>query len=172
MNKPTYVDFDHDKFVQKIKYYDLRGEMGVLSYNFSKYLSKKWRFRTPILAKKSAKHIYDCFSILIDKSYNHKSLDRKFFKFMKADLCRKFLMMGFTRSMRYYYHKNGKKWKKINGQWKKLPFDYDPEKKISAQIFKEYLQMALDNELYKKLRTEFVKLSKEYKYYLIDHYDL
>lgn len=68
--------------------------------------------------------------------------------------------MGYTRSMRYYYHKSGKKWIKSGNQWLILPYDYDLSKKASANIFKFYLRKALKNTKYIKLKKWFVK-----KYY-------
>ena len=106
MNKPTYVNFDKQKFREELQYYNLKGEIGVLSYSFSKILSPLWRFKTPELAEISAQTIYHIFLRLVNLSNRTKSTDFKFHLFMKADLCRKFLQMGYTRSMRYYYHQS------------------------------------------------------------------
>jgi len=167
--KPTYVDFDHKKFQKKLSTsYDLRSEVGVLSYNYSKKIAPLWHFKTPKMAKKSSAEIYDiCVKLLkktaqqiLDK--NTSSIEEPFYNFIKADICRKFLLMGYTRSMRYYYHKTGTKWGsrtvKIKGSSKKkteyyiLPFDYDPEKKISAKIFYKAHIKIRESNLYIKLR--------------------
>ena len=148
--KPSYIDFDHAKYKKLLaSKYIIKGEIGVLSYPYSKQIHKYWRFKTPDLALKSAKKIYNIFLQNLNSKRSWSN------KFVRADICRKFLQMGYTRSMRYYYHKSGKKWKKIGNSWKILPYDYDPVKKISANIFKKYLNKALKNKNYRKLRKKF-----------------
>jgi hypothetical protein len=171
-DKPSYIDFDKEKFRRSLKYYDLRGEIGVLSYTFSKKLSELWKFKTPELAKQSAEKIYQIFIDLIKRSNQAKSDDYKFYLFMKADLCRKFLQMGYTRSMRYYYHRSGIKWKKIGNKWIQRPFDYDYEKRISALIFKKYWYLAKDNRTYIDIKSEFMKLTKDDRARIIKKYRL
>jgi hypothetical protein len=66
------------------------------------------------------------------------------------DMARKFLQMGWTRSMRYANHRSGKKYvgpvpaahKGQSGAWgrKLAPYERDEEKLKSAKIFKERLE--------------------------------
>ncbi len=172
MNHPTYINFDKSQFKQELQYYNLKGEIGVLSYSFSKILSQLWRFKTPELAEISAKDIYGMFLTLINLSNQTQSKDYQFHLFMKADLCRKFLQMGYTRSMRYYHHKSGRKWEKINNQWSILPFDYDHEKKQSALIFKKYWDFAKNNEIYVNIKARFMKLAKNEREKIMEKYPL
>lgn len=174
MNKPSYIDFDHKKYKEKLKTYTTKGEVGVLSYNYSKIISKYWRFKTPELAKQSANKIYNIFLNHMDKLKNYLDLvnqnkpsKRVINIFIKADICRKFLQMGYTRSMRYYYHKSGQKWKKVNNKWIQLPKDYNKEKYDSAMIFKYYLNKAKANKVYIQVKNYFNKLPQEFK--LIDN---
>lgn len=144
--KPTYINFDHKSYQKKLaSKYIINGETGVLSYPYSKKIYKYWKFRTPDIALASAKKLYQLFI---------KNLSSN--KFIQADICRKFLQMGYTRSMRYYYHRSGTKWKKIGNKWIILPKDYDPIKKKSADIFKFYLRNAVNNPKYKLLKQKFI----------------
>ncbi len=128
MSKPSYIDFDTEAYKKRLSRYTLKGEIGVLSYPYSKKIHKYWKFKNNVLALESAKKIYQLFkeNLLIANSSGTK---RKIKYFIRADICRKFLQMGYTRSMRYYYHKSGKKWGKKNRSWYILPNDYDDEKK-------------------------------------------
>jgi Domain of unknown function (DUF4385) len=54
-----------------------------------------WRFKTPAIAYKSAKKIYQLFL-----DYKAKG------DFVGMDIARKFLQMGMTRGLRYYHHKS------------------------------------------------------------------
>ena len=109
-NRPSYVDFDHKAFQQGLEKYSLVGEVGVLSYKYSKKIIPQWRFRTPEIAEESAKRIYNIFIDEISRSLPGYYSIRMIKHFIKADICRKFLQMGYTRSMRYARHKGG-----ING---------------------------------------------------------
>ena len=55
--------------------------------------------------------------------------------FVGADMARKYLQIGFTRARRYANHSDGIKYDRVTG--KELPLTpYNPDKAISAQIFK------------------------------------
>ena len=150
--RPSYINFDHKSYRKLLaSRYIIRGETGVLSYPYSKKIHPLWRFKTPAEAKSSARQIYSLFL----KNLNSKITPAK--RFIQADLCRKFLQMGYTRSMRYYYHKSGRKWGRVGNNWRLLPNDYDPIKKVSANIFKGYLLKALKNAKYVALKKWFVK---------------
>ncbi|UOG74984.1 DUF4385 domain-containing protein [Hymenobacter tibetensis] len=77
-----------------------KGEQGVLLVQpYKGEILPHWRFRTPEVARESADTIYGLFEAYL------KAED-----FVGADMARKFLQMGFTRSRRYANHKGGKKY--------------------------------------------------------------
>ena len=135
MVKPSYVGFEHDKYLWKpdIDYrenphlYKIgRGQQGVLICQpYKSELHQYWRFKTPEEAQKSASKIYKMFLQYMDND-----------EFVGADMAKKYLHMGFTRSRRYWNHSSGKKWTKeemicnYSGlpsvksyEWKVLPYD-------------------------------------------------
>ena len=75
--------------------------------------------------------------------------------FVGADMAKKYLHMGFTRSRRYWNHSSGRKW--INdGEWKVLPYDRNEQRFMdSSLIFQEYWKRARTNEKYLRLKEEF-----------------
>ena len=167
MDKPSYIGFDSERYKKKLQIYTTKGEVGVLSYNYSKKISPFWKFKTPKLAEESANKIYNIFMDNIDaaKKYLHFADSNKISinlikLFIRADICRKFLLMGYTRSMRYYYHKSGQKWEydRYTRKWYVIPNEYDSEKKESAEIFKYYYNKALNNGIYIKLKKYFNNL--------------
>jgi hypothetical protein len=110
-----------------------------------------WRFKTPEIAKESSKKIYQMFLEYLDRD-----------DFVGADMARKFLQMGYTRSRRYANHKSGKKYRynpqKASSEAAKLqlrndilPYEVDPLKSESAAIFKEKWLLAKTNQKYLKL---------------------
>mgnify|MGYP003115325554 CR=1 FL=1 len=75
--------------------------------------------------------------------------------FVGADMAKKFLHMGYTRSRRYANHKDGKKWTNINGEWKILIQESDAmtsEKAKCAEVFKAAWFEAKDNVKYLKMK--------------------
>ena len=131
-----------------------KGEQGVLVCSpFSDEVIAHWKFKTPQEAKESSQKIYSMFLNYVKKG-----------EFIGADIARKALQMGFTRSMRYYHHSNGRKYigavpddkKGLSGAHgrEEAPKDYDPEKKKSADIFYPVYEKAKDNPAYQKMREE------------------
>ena len=154
MDKPTYVGFEQDKYHWKpdvdykqnpLEYRIGRGQQGVLICQpYKNELYPLWRFKTPEEAQLS------CLSI-INKFYGYiKDND-----FVGADMAKKYLHMGFTRSRRYWNHSSGRKW--INdGKWKVLPYDRNEQRFMdSSLIFQEYWKRARTNEKYLRLKEEF-----------------
>ena len=153
MVKPSYVGFEHDKYPWKpdIDYrenphlYKIgRGQQGVLICEpYKSELYPLWRFKTPDKAQLSCNQIYLKFLGYIDEG-----------DFVGADMAKKYLHMGFTRSRRYWNHSSGKKW--INdGEWKVLPYDRT-EKRFyeSSLIFQRYWKMARENEDYLQMKKQ------------------
>ena len=68
-----------------------RGQQGVLVCEpYKSEIGKHWRFKTPNVAQKSAETIYKMFiKYLLEDD------------FVGADMAKKYLHMGFTRSRRY-----------------------------------------------------------------------
>lgn len=124
------------------------GEQGVLLVEpYKSEILPHWKFKTPELAKQSAQKIYTLF-----KEYLRAD------DFVGADMARKFLQMGYTRSRRYANHKSGKKYDGPVPDDKKgqsgahgreiLPKVVDEEKARSAEIFYEVWQKAKNNKKY------------------------
>jgi hypothetical protein len=158
MKEPSYVSFEAKKYPysREIDYskqpllYELgRGQQGVLICEpYKSHLYPLWRFRTEEIAKESAEKIFQKFKeYLLAKD------------FVGADMAKKYLHMGFTRSRRYANHKSGKKWSKEDGDWKILPQEEDwdtNEKARSARVFYSYWKAAREDTEYlnqKKLFT-------------------
>ena len=103
-----------------------------------------WRFKTPQKAQQSCDMIYNKFMEYLDND-----------DFVGADMAKKYLHMGFTRSRRYWNHSSGKKW--INdGEWKVLPYDRNEQRFMdSSLIFQKYWKIAREDTRYLKLKEEF-----------------
>ena len=154
LDKPTYVGFEQDKYHWKpdvdykqnpLKYRIGRGQQGVLICQpYKNELYPLWKFKTPEKAKQSCDDIYNKFIQYLNDD-----------DFVGADMAKKYLHMGFTRSRRYWNHSSGRKW--INdGEWKVLPYDRNEKRFwISSNIFLNYWKKARTNEKYLRLKKEF-----------------
>lgn len=132
-----------------------RGEQGVLLVEpYKSEILPHWRFATPEVAQESSDLIYQMF---LDYLANDD--------FVGADMARKFLQMGYTRSRRYANHKGGKKYKGPVPDDKKgqsgahgreeLPRDEeDLIKAESARIFKQKWDLCRENKTYLKMKKE------------------
>lgn len=137
--------------------YSLRSEVGVLSYPLSKEVVKLWRFKTVYEAHKSAEELYS----LGKKYLAEATADKKMHAFLKADLVRKFLQMGYTRARRYYNHSSGHKYAKDGTV---LPFDRtDMVKLESSNIFWNHWQRFIDLKRYCDLKHEWSRLPRQKK---------
>ena len=132
-----------------------RGEQGVLLVEpYKSEILPHWRFKNPEVAEKSSEQIYQMFlQYLADDD------------FVGADMARKFIQMGYTRSRRYANHKSGKKYRTNPQQAESksaekaarkeiLPLDLDPIKAKSAEIFKAKWQQVKANEKYQQLMQQ------------------
>jgi hypothetical protein len=147
---PSYLTFDKKNYswLSDVDYrknptlYKVgKGEQGVLICEpYKSEILPYWAFKTPEIAKKSSQAIFRLFKCYLSHG-----------EFVGADIARKYLQMGFTRAMRYYNYKGGRKYN---------PEDYklfnkgtgDKKKQISATIFYEYWQKAEHNKKYKSLQ--------------------
>ena len=159
--KPTYVDFDYDNYKWKsnIDYrknphlYEIgRGQQGVLTCEpYKSELYPLWRFKTPEEAQLSCNLIYIKFLEYIEQG-----------DFVGADMAKKYLHMGFTRSRRYWNHSSGRKWTKENGEWEVLPFDRNEQRFMdSSLIFQKYWKMAREDIEYLEMKKKFQKNEKK-----------
>ena len=158
MKEPSYVSFDSKKYPysKNIDYskspllYEIgRGQQGVLICEpYKSELYPLWKFRTEEIAKDSAEKIYIKFQKYLERG-----------DFVGADMAKKYLHMGFTRSRRYANHKSGKKWTNQEGEWKILPQEEDwqtNEKARSAKVFYSYWKMAREDEKYLQEKEKFI----------------
>ena len=135
-----YHDIDFRKHPER--YRVGRGERGVLSAEpYKSEMLPHWRFKTPEVAEESSRKLLEMFHDYLDQG-----------DFVGADLARKFLQMGWTRSRRYANHPSGRKYDPDTGE--ELPRQEDPVKAESARIFRERYDEARENETYQKLMAE------------------
>lgn len=132
-----------------------KGEQGVLLVEpYKSEILPHWRFKTPDVAQESSEKIYSMFEEYLQQD-----------DFVGADMARKFLQMGYTRSRRYANHKSGKKYEGPVPDDKKgqsgahgrqqLPYDPDPVKAAAAAIFKVKWDQAKQNEIYQQMSQRF-----------------
>ncbi|MEH1846559.1 MAG: DUF4385 domain-containing protein [Nostoc sp.] len=143
------LDFKNLDFRQHPELYRVgKGEQGVLLVEpYKSEILPYWRFKTPNIARESSEKIYELFLDYLEKD-----------DFVGADMARKFIQMGYTRSRRYANHKSGRKYKQnseTSGSKKEiLPYEVDPVKAESAAIFKAKWVEAKTNEKYQQLLTK------------------
>ena len=140
------LDFKNIDFRQHPELYRVgKGEQGVLLVEpYKSEILPYWRFKTPDIARESSEKIYEIFLDYLEKD-----------DFVGADMARKFIQMGYTRSRRYANHKSGRKYKQnseTSGSKKEIfPYEVDLVKAESAAIFKAKWVEAKTNEKYQKL---------------------
>jgi hypothetical protein len=147
------LDFKTLDFRQHPELYRVgKGEQGVLLVEpYKSEILPYWRFKTPDIARESSEKIYQMFLDYLEQD-----------DFIGADMARKFLQMGYTRSRRYANHKSGRKYKhnpqkerskeaQIKARQDIFPNEVDPVKAESAAIFKEKWMQTKTNEKYLQL---------------------
>ncbi|MBE9224416.1 DUF4385 domain-containing protein [Phormidium sp. LEGE 05292] len=147
------LDFKNLNFRSSPELYRVgKGEQGVLLVEpYKSEILPYWRFKTPEIAKESSEKIYQMFLDYLEQD-----------DFVGADMARKFLQMGYTRSRRYANHKSGRKYQKnpqkestteaqLEARKNILPNEVDPVKAESAAIFKEKWILAKTNDKYLQL---------------------
>ncbi|MFC5676460.1 DUF4385 domain-containing protein [Aeromicrobium endophyticum] len=132
-----------------------RGEQGVFRVEpYKSELLPLWRFATPDAARESSAAITEAFAAYLADG-----------DLVGADMARKYLQMGYTRSRRYARHRGGRKYDGPVPDDKKgqsgahgrdeLPADpEDPVKAESARIFKAAWDAAAADETYQRLKAE------------------
>ncbi|MEH1889040.1 MAG: DUF4385 domain-containing protein [Nostoc sp.] len=140
------LDFKNLDFRQHPELYRVgKGEQGVLLVEpYKSEILPYWRFKTADIARESSEKIYELFLDYLKKD-----------DFVGADMARKFIQMGYTRSRRYANHKSGRKYKQnleTSGSKKEiLPYEVDSVKAESAAIFKAKWVEAKTNDKYQQL---------------------
>ncbi|MEK6476450.1 DUF4385 domain-containing protein [Catalinimonas sp. 4WD22] len=132
------LDFENTDFRKQPHRYRVgKGEQGVLMVEpYKSEILPHWRFKTTDIARTSSEKIYQLFLDYLEAG-----------DFVGADMARKFLQMGYTRSRRYANHKSGRKYKsnpqkatdeaaEKEARKEILPREEDPVKARSAAIFK------------------------------------
>lgn len=113
-----------------------RGEQGVFhAESYKGELLPLWSFKTEEAARASSESIYAKF-----EEYRAEG------DFVGMDVARKYLQMGWTRSLRYAKYKGGNK--------NRLLDEPDPEKSRAAAIFREKWRTAAEDEEYLRLKEE------------------
>ncbi len=113
-----------------------RGEQGVFHAEpYKGELLPLWKFKDEEVARESSGAIYQKFL-----DYRSEG------DFVGMDVARKYLQMGWTRSLRYAKYVGGKKSRPRD--------ELDPEKNRAAGIFKEKWRAAADDEEYLELKEE------------------
>tara|TARA_R100000458_G_C8272263_1_gene247063 strand:- start:1966 stop:2427 length:462 start_codon:yes stop_codon:yes gene_type:complete len=119
-----------------------RGQQGVLICEpYKSEICAHWRFKTVPEAKWSSQKILSMFYSFLDND-----------DFVGADMAKKFLHMGFTRSRRYANHRDGRKYAEDGSV---LPQESDAmtcEKACSARVFRAAWQEARENIKYLRLK--------------------
>ena len=135
-----------------------RGEQGVLLVEpYKSEILPHWRFKSPDIARESSEAIYDLFLQYLKQE-----------DFVGADMARKFLQMGYTRSRRYANYPGGKKYKGpvpddkkgqsgAHGRRQHERGPEDPEKAESARIFKEKWDTAKAHPEYLRQKEAFTE---------------
>lgn len=142
-----------------------RGEQGVLMVEpYKSEILPHWQFKTPKDATRSSEHLEKMFHGYLD---DHD--------FIGADMTRKFIQMGYTRSRRYAAHAGGRIYvvpaKDLVVEAHERPKDKrekieqtgdeDQEKAESARIFHEVLERVKAEKRYTELRDAFAAKYKD-----------
>ena len=137
------LDFKNIDFREHPELYRIgKGEQGVLLVEpYKSEILPHWRFKSPVIARRSANKIYKMF--LAYKANGD---------FVGMDMARKFLQMGYTRSRRYANHKSGRKYKE--GSKEVLEREEDIVKAESAKIFYEKWKKAREDKKYLELKKQ------------------
>lgn len=132
-----------------------RGEQGVFRVEpYKSELLPLWRFATPDDARASSAAIREAFDAYLAAG-----------DLVGADMARKYLQMGYTRSRRYARHRGGRKYdgpvpadrkgeSGARGRAELPPDEEDPVKAESARIFKAAWDAVAADETYRRLKAE------------------
>jgi len=136
---PEY-DVDFRKHPEE---YDIgRGETGVFKVEpYKSELLPLWGYEDRETAEGAAEAIHDRF-----RDYREAG------DFVGMDMARKYLQMGWTRSLRYAKYPGGRKYD--DGEEREPKQWHDEEKYEIAQVYREYLDRVRDDETYRRRRAD------------------
>ncbi|WVF72191.1 hypothetical protein IAT40_007003 [Kwoniella sp. CBS 6097] len=122
-----------------------KNEVGVFTTpGYSDDIKPLWKFKNAEEAGKSAKAIWSRFEGYRDQG-----------DFIGMDICRKFIQMGRTRSLRYALRKGGRKYDPSTGEEKERTGKvYDQGKLDGANIYEKWLDRCWANEEYSRAWEE------------------
>ena len=128
-----------------------KGQQGVLICEpYKSEICQHWRFKTLPEAQESSREILDMFfRYLLEED------------FVGADMAKKYLHMGFTRSRRYANHRSGVKYDSDGTVLPQEPDAMTCEKAKSAVVFREAWKTARTNEQYLRMKDEFRRKKNE-----------
>jgi hypothetical protein len=106
-------------------------------------IGKHWRFKTSETAMKSSEVIFRLFHLYLKEN-----------DFVGADMARKFLQMGYTRSRRYANYKGGRKYDKVHNYAELERGTGEAEKAESAAIFYEKWKSAESDPQYTRMKAD------------------
>ena len=130
----SYDDVDLREHPEK--YRIGRGEQGVFHAEpYKGELLPLWSFKDEEAARQSSEGIYKKF-------LEYRSAG----DFVGMDVARKYLQMGWTRSLRYAKYKGGDKSRPREG--------LDPEKSRGAEVYRRKWRAAAEDEEYLRLKEE------------------
>lgn len=113
-----------------------RGEQGVFHAEpYKGELLPLWKFSTEDIAREASDAIYEKFL-----EYREEG------DFVGMDVARKYLQMGWTRSLRYAKYKGGNKKRPLE--------EADQEKLLCASIFKDLYDRARTDDEYVRMKEE------------------
>ena len=152
-NHPSYLNFDKPAYAWKPDidyrkqpelYHIGKGEQGVLICEpYKSEIGINWRFKTRDIAKISGDKIYQQFLRYLKDG-----------EFVGADMARKYLQMGYTRSRRYANYKGGKNYDAGHDYALLERGTGETEKAESAKIFYERWKAAEANDQYAVLKKQ------------------
>ncbi|WVQ69995.1 uncharacterized protein L199_008219 [Kwoniella botswanensis] len=118
-----------------------KNEVGVFTTpGYSEDIKTLWKFKNAEEAGKSAEGIWELFEGYRDKN-----------DFVGMDICRKFIQMGRTRSLRYALRPGGRKYDPSTGEARERTGKvYDQGKLEGAEVYEKWLGKCWDDECYKK----------------------
>jgi hypothetical protein len=142
--------YDIDFRAHPEKYEIGRGEEGVFKIQpYKDELLPLWSYADEESAEESADALLDAFYGYLDDG-----------DFVGADMARKYLRMGYTRSMRYAKYPGGKKYDEDGDE--REPREWaDEEKRRVALVFEDGWHDARENERYLRMREEHESRNKE-----------
>ncbi|WVR05186.1 hypothetical protein IAU60_002198 [Kwoniella sp. DSM 27419] len=145
--EPIDPDDDHDSPDQldRSAYRATKNEVGVFTTpGYSDAIKPLWRFKDATEAAKSAEAIWGRFEGYRDQR-----------DFIGMDICRKFIQMGRTRSLRYALRPGGRKYDPSTGKERQRTGQvYDQGKLDGAGVYEAWLARCWDDEAYKELWDE------------------